>query len=98
MLADYGLLRDLERHAFSPASNPMALCGDPTYPFRVHLVVPYRAAGITPQMEEFNKCMSRVCISVEWLFGDVVNYFKFVDFKKTQKNIIECSGKDVHCM
>ena len=24
-------------------------------------------------------------ISVEWLFGDVINYFKFFDFKKNLK-------------
>ncbi|PFX24965.1 Protein PRY1 [Stylophora pistillata] len=85
MLADSGLLRILEHNAFSPTSNPMALYGDPAYPLRVHLVVPYRATGITLQMEEFNKSMSNVRISVEWLFRDIVNYFKFVDFKKTKK-------------
>ena len=26
--------------------------------------------------------MSSVRVSVEWIFGDVVNYFKFTDFKK----------------
>ena len=71
----------------------MALYGDPAYPLRVHLVVPYRTAGITPQMEEFNKSMSSVRISVEWLFGDIVNYFKFVDFKKTQKISLSALGK-----
>ena len=34
--------------------------------------MPYRTAGITPQMEEFNKSMSSVRISVEWLFGDII--------------------------
>ena len=97
MLADSGFLQELERHAFSPTGNPMALYGYPAYPLRVHLIVPYRGAGITPQMEDFNNSMSRVCTSVEWLFGDI-NYFKFVDFKKTSKDIIECSGKNVHCM
>lgn len=71
----------------------MALYGDPAYPLRVHLVVPYRAAGITLQMEEFNKSMSSLRISVEWLFGDIVNYFKFVDFKKTQKISLSAVGK-----
>ena len=52
--------------------------------------MPYHAAGITPQMEEFNKAMSSVRISVEWLFGDIINYFKFVDFKKTQKISVVC--------
>lgn len=54
MLADSGFLRELQRHAFSPTGNPMALYGDPAYPLRVHLIVPYRGAGITPQMGDFN--------------------------------------------
>jgi hypothetical protein len=29
--------------------------------------------------------MSQVRIAVEWLFGDIVNYFKFLDFKKNLK-------------
>ena len=51
MLADSGLLDDLEQHASSITREPMALYGDPAYPLRVHLQVPYRGAGITPQME-----------------------------------------------
>ncbi|CAH3122950.1 unnamed protein product [Pocillopora meandrina] len=51
MLADSGLLDDLEQHAFSITRELMALYGDPAYPLRVHLQVPYRGAGITPQME-----------------------------------------------
>ena len=29
--------------------------------------------------------MSQVRVSVEWLFEDIVNYFKFLDFKKNLK-------------
>ena len=29
--------------------------------------------------------MSLVRTSVKWLFGDIVNYFKFMDFKKILK-------------
>ena len=94
MLADSGLLQELQRHAFSPTGNPVALYGDPAYPLRVHLIVPYRGAGITPQMEDFNNSMSRVRTSVEWLFGDIINnYFKFVDFKKSQKISLSAVGK-----
>ena len=93
MLADSGLMRDLERYAFSPTGDPMALYGGPAYPLRVHLIVPYRAAGISPQMEEFNRCMSTVRVSVEWLFGDIINFFKFVDSKKTQKISLSAVGK-----
>ena len=29
--------------------------------------------------------MSEVRVSVEWIFGDIINYFKFMDFKKNLK-------------
>ena len=93
MLADSGLLQDLERYAFSRTREPMAVYGDPAYPLRVYLKVPYRCAGMTPQMEEYNKAMSAVRISVEWLFGDIVNYFKFLDFKKNLKISLSAVGK-----
>ena len=93
MLADSGLLDDLEQHAFSITREPMALYGDPAYPLRVHLQVPYRGAGIKPQMELHNKAMSSVRMSIEWLFGDIVNYFKFLDFKKNLKISLNAVGK-----
>lgn len=73
--------------------TPVALHGDPAYPLRVHLIVPYRGAGITLQMEDFNNSMNRVCTSVEWLFGDIINYFKFGGFKKSQKISLSAVGK-----
>ena len=49
--------------------------------------------GITPQMELYNKAMSSVRMSVEWLFGDIVNYFKFLDFKRNLKISLSAVGK-----
>jgi hypothetical protein len=37
--------------------------------------------------------MSRVRVSVEWVFGDIVNYFKFLDFKKNLKIGLSTVGK-----
>ena len=31
--------------------------------------------------------MSEVRVSVEWIFADIVNYFKFLDLKKNLKKI-----------
>ena len=93
MFADSGLLQDLEKNAFSTTREPMALYGDPAYPLRVHLQVPYRGVGLTPQMELYNKAMSSVRMSAEWLFGDIVNYFKFLDFKKNLKISLSAVGK-----
>ena len=83
MLRDLGFLADLELHAISPTGEPMCLYGDPAYPLRVHLQAPFRDARLTPEMEEFNQSISRVRVSVEWIFGDVVKSFKAMDFKAT---------------
>ena len=37
--------------------------------------------------------MSQLRVSVEWVFGDIVNYFKFVDFKKNLKIGLSSVGK-----
>lgn len=44
-------------------------------------------------MMAFNKGMSEVRVSVEWLFGDIANYFKFMDFKKNLKIGLSSVGK-----
>ena len=76
---------DLQNLAFDPVGRAMCLYGDPAYPLRVHLQAPFRVGILTRDMEMFNESMSAVRSSVEWLFGDIVNYFKFLDFKKNLK-------------
>ena len=48
---------------------------------RVPLQGPFKGANLTPAEQQFNKAMSQVRVSVEWLFGDIVNY-AFLDVKK----------------
>lgn len=48
------------------------------------LQCPFRHGVLTRQMEEFNASISSVHTSVVWLFGDLINYFKFLDYKKSQ--------------
>ena len=93
MLADSGLLNDLQRFAYSTTGQPMCLYGDPAYPLRIHLQAPFRNAVLTPAMQAFNSSMSAVRESVEWLFGDIVNYFKFMDFHKNLKIGLSSVGK-----
>ena len=63
----------------------MCIYGDPAYPLRPQLQAPFKGALITQQQKEWNKSMSKVRVSVEWIFGDIVEYFKFLDFKKNLK-------------
>ena len=93
MLHDSGLLHNLEAYAYSATGLPMCLYGDPAYPLRVHLQGPFRNPHLTPLMEAYNSSMSSVRVSVEWLFGDIIKYFKFVDFKKNLKIGMSSIGK-----
>jgi len=94
MLADSGLLHVLRQHAISPGGHPMCVYGDPAYPLHVHLQAPFRnGVHMTPQMMAYNKSMSEVRVSVEWVFGDIANYFKFMDFKKNLKIELSSVGK-----
>ena len=68
MLADSHLLQDLEQHAISPNGEPFCLYKDPVYPLRIQLQGHFKNAVLTPQMKNFNAAMSKVRISVEWLF------------------------------
>ena len=93
MLADSKLLDQLERNAFSTASRPLRLGGDLAFPLRVHLQGPYEHAVLTPLQEAFNTSMSGVRESVEWLFRDIVEYLKVIDFKKNLKIQLSSVGK-----
>jgi len=96
MLRESGLLNDLQRFAFDRAGNAMCIYGDPAYPLSPHLMCPYRVwevPVITAEMQAFNQAMSSVRVSVEWLFKDVSEYFKFIDFKKNMKLQLSAVGK-----
>ena len=93
MLADSALLNDLQAFANSPLGNPYCIYGDPAYPLRVHLIAPFRNGALTPPMMAFNQSMSTVRESVEWLFNDITNYFKFLDFRKNLKIGLSSVGK-----
>ena len=93
MLVDSSLLHELEKNAFSPTGEPMCVFGDPAYPLRVHLQAPYRHGILTPMMEAYNDEISSVRVTVEWLFGNIINDFKFLDFKKNLKIGMSSVGK-----
>lgn len=95
MLAMSNLLQNLRVHSYGPNRNILCVYGDPAYPLTPFLQGPYklRAVQLTQQQKDFNKSMSACRVSVEWLFGDIVNTFKFVDFKKELKLGLSPIGK-----
>ena len=85
MITDSGLMRDLQQHVFSLGDQPMFLYGDPAYLLSVHLQGHFRFGVLADKMKAYNIAMGTVRSSVEWLFADIVNYIKFLDFKKNLK-------------
>ena len=84
MLQESGFLTTLQQIAFYN-NHPLCIHGDPAYPLGIHLQAPFRDRELTPQMEEFNRAMCQVRVSVEWMFGNITKYFSFVDFKRQMK-------------
>ena len=85
-------LPKLQQYALDLQGQPLCIYGDPAYPIRVHLQAPF-FNPITANQKAFNKSMSQVRVSVEWLFGDIINWFKFLDFKKNLKIGLSAVGK-----
>ena len=82
MLGMSGLLEQLQAHSFERAGNILCIYGDPAYPLSPHLQAPFRGNNLTNDQIGWNKSMSAVRVSVEWIFKDIINYFKFMDFQK----------------
>ena len=85
MLALSGLMNQLNQFSYDQNGNVLCVYGDPAYPLRRHLQAHFGGAHLTAQEKAYNTGMSRVRVSVEWVFGDVLNKFKFNDFKKNLK-------------
>ena len=92
MLQETGLLNNLRRVAFYNGDH-LCLYGDPTYPLGLHLQAPFRNMHLTPQMVLYNEAMSEVRVAVDWLFGNITNYFKFIDFKSQLRVNMSAVGK-----
>ena len=92
MLHESGLLTNPGQIAFY-SNNPLCIYGDPAYLLGIHLQAPFRERELTPAMVEFNREMSRVRVSVEWMFGNITKYFSFVDFKRQMKVHLSPVGK-----
>ena len=95
MLTESGSLRHLQQFAFSHAGQPFSVYGDPAYPLRVNLQCPFRRGVLTDtdEVKAYNASMSAVRFFVEWLFGDIINYFKSLDLKKNLKIDLSSIGK-----
>ena len=71
MLADSGLLNQLQQHSFDTGGRPLCIYRDPAYLLRVHLQSGFRSANITREEKLWNLKMSSVRQAVEWRLSPV---------------------------
>jgi hypothetical protein len=86
LLSDSLLEAQLE--ALFPDDHPgpvYKLYGDPAYRMNRVIFHGFRNPPDGSIEAQWNKEMSAVRVAVEWLFGQVVSYFKYVDFKNSQR-------------
>ena len=93
LLAESDLLNQLMLHSRGPQGNVLCIYGDPAYPLRPQLMCPFQGAALTPDQRAWNTSMCQVRIAVEWIFSDIVNQFKFVNFKDQLKIGLSPVGK-----
>ena len=93
MLAESRLLDQLQLHAYTPNGEPLCIYGYPAYPLRVHLQAPYQGNRLTNLQKRYNRAMSNVRVSVEWLFKEILTYFAFADFKRNLTTALSAIGK-----
>ena len=90
MLADSGLLQDLEAYVFSPAGLPMCIYGYSAYPLRVHLLP-------EPSSHSFNgsiQCSHELCKDFSGVaLWRCYKLFQDLDCKKNFKIGMSSIGK-----
>lgn len=93
VLAQSQIYPQLQQNSIDTNGRTLCIYGDPAYPLRPQLQAPFRNAILTQQQKDYNYSMSQVRSSVEWLFGDITNWFAFIDFKKKLKIRLSSVGK-----
>ena len=86
------LLQTLQIFSHNPNGELLCISEDPAYPLSRTLLAPYNRAQLTQKQMDFNSSMGKVGVTVEWMFREVINNFKFTEFKKKLKINISCVG------
>ena len=85
MLADSAILLLLQQYSINQNGNRLCIYGELAHPLRPKLQTPFNNPQLNPQQAAYNTALSKARVGVEWVFGDIANFFKFLDFKKNLK-------------
>ena len=79
MLTMSNLYNQLVQYSKKANGETLSIHGDPAYPLCSQLQSAFKNKNLTLQHADFNKSMSTVRASLEWVFGEILNNFSFLD-------------------
>ena len=84
--AHSGVLVQLEQHSFHSQGNNLCINSDAGDTLCADIYIHLFLETLHKQQQKyFNEAMSKVRVSVAWLFGDIIKQFKFTYLEKNQK-------------
>ena len=67
--------------------------GDPAYGVNEYMSAPFGGNNLSDVEKQFNRNLSKVRVSVEWLFGVVKGLWAFIDWNKKHKILLSPVAK-----
>jgi nuclease HARBI1 len=80
-----GLVETMLEKAKDTYGNQMVIYGDQAYGLAPYLARPFGGAYVSAEKQAFNHLHSKLRICVEWMFGEILGHFAFLDFNKNLK-------------
>ena len=71
----------------------MCIYGGLAYRLWPQLQTPFSNPQLNPQQATYNTATSKASVGVEWVFEDIANFFKLLDFKKNLELRLSSIGK-----
>ncbi|KDQ31559.1 hypothetical protein PLEOSDRAFT_166716 [Pleurotus ostreatus PC15] len=87
-----GLANLLRTHFHTRDGRLLFIYGDSGYSCKGQVLSPYKGSVITDEQRMWNNAMSKVREPVEWIFGEVVKQFAFLDFSHNFKLLLQPCG------
>lgn len=79
------LLLQLKARSVVPNENILWIYEDPAYPLRPQPRKLFLVAHNKEILHEWNQTMTAAMLSINWVFSDTINFFKFFNFKENLK-------------
>lgn len=89
-------LYDILEEQLQSESGSFWVYGDAGYPITNFIQCPYKGNNLSESQKTYNTIMSKVRISIEIAFGEIVRQFAFIDFKKNLKVYLQQIGIYYH--